>query len=585
MDIFRARSTLTTVRPSREEAVEPAHQDGVSVANERVVPSFHQTVADLLRARFPCLYVQTWEEERLLGDLWRIAQDETLVKRRRDVFTWSLTDGMVPAGQLPERQERPRASVDRSEPLRALDEVERGDRPAIYLLLDFHHFLGAHGQRPDPVIVRRIRNLGSRLKAAEHPKTVIFAAPQLVLPADLQKDVHLVDFPLPSQRELEAVLDRLIADNEGRVVVDLTPEDKELLVKASLGLTLQEAENAFARSMANDKRLDADDIALVLDEKRQAIRKTEILEYVVDGQSFDDLGGLRNMKTWLDKRNRSWLDAAKRYALPPPKGILVTGVPGCGKSLAAKCMSTSWQLPLLRMDVGRIFSGIVGSSEQNMRTALRTAEATAPCILWIDEIEKGFGGGRGAELDGGTSSRVFGSFLTWMQEKAAPVFVIATANRIDQLPPEFLRKGRFDEIFFVDLPTEVERQQIFSIHLHARLQDALVRGDLVLDDVALLGRLAKESEGFSGAEIEQAVVSALFEAFADQRPVMADDLSKAMRNTVPLSVTQAEQVRALREWANLRAVLATPSEDRVGYQQEDARGDAQGVRGGRTIDF
>jgi SpoVK/Ycf46/Vps4 family AAA+-type ATPase len=585
MDIFRARSTLTTVRPSREEAVEPAHQDGVSVANERVVPSFHQTVADLLRARFPCLYVQTWEEERLLGDLWRIAQDETLVKRRRDVFTWSLTDGMVPAGQLPERQERPRASVDRSEPLRALDEVERGDRPAIYLLLDFHHFLGAHGQRPDPVIVRRIRNLGSRLKAAEHPKTVIFAAPQLVLPADLQKDVHLVDFPLPSQRELEAVLDRLIADNEGRVVVDLTPEDKELLVKASLGLTLQEAENAFARSMANDKRLDADDIALVLDEKRQAIRKTEILEYVVDGQSFDDLGGLRNMKTWLDKRNRSWLDAAKRYALPPPKGILVTGVPGCGKSLAAKCMSTSWQLPLLRMDVGRIFSGIVGSSEQNMRTALRTAEATAPCILWIDEIEKGFGGGRGTELDGGTSSRVFGSFLTWMQEKAAPVFVIATANRIDQLPPEFLRKGRFDEIFFVDLPTEVERQQIFSIHLHARLQDALVRGDLVLDDVALLGRLAKESEGFSGAEIEQAVVSALFEAFADQRPVMADDLSKAMRNTVPLSVTQAEQVRALREWANLRAVLATPSEDRVGYQQEDARGDAQGVRGGRTIDF
>lgn len=304
-------------------------------------------------------------------------------------------------------------------------------------------------------------------------------------------------------------------------------------------------------------------------------------------------------------QNNSWLAEAASYGLPAPKGVLITGVPGCGKSLTAKAIATAWTLPLLRLDIGRVFAGLVGSSEQNMRTAIRTAEATAPCVLWIDEIEKGFSGVGPGGGDSGTSSRVFGSFLTWMQEKSKPVFVIATANNIESLPAEFLRKGRFDEIFFVDLPTEAERVRIWDLHLNRRLRDRDVAADLDMRP-ALNELLAGISEGYSGAEIEQSVIGALFDAFADRRRLVLDDLVRAVNNMVPLSITQAEQISRIRAWADVRAVAATAAEDRSKYQHGDVgaepprplapagplgsaapadSGTMALSRGGRTVDF
>jgi len=440
---------------------------------------------------------------------------------------------------------------------------------------------------PDHQVLRKIRDLVPSLKQSPRPKNVVFLSPTHVLPNDLQKDVTIVEFDLPSFEEIKGVLGEMIAANRrsGRIAIDLVADEEERLAKAAMGLTLQEAENAFARAMVRNGRLDATDVEVIIEERRQIIRKTEILEFVKSDLDMSDVGGLENLKRWLKKRNNSWLEAAQRYGLPAPKGALITGVPGCGKSMTAKCISSMWQLPLLRLDVGKIFSGLVGSSEENMRTAIKTAEAIAPSILWIDEVEKGFGGA-GSSGDSGTSSRVFGTFLTWMQEKSSPVFVIATANNIHALPAEMMRKGRFDEIFFVDLPTLKERKDIFRLHMDKRLVNPDVLGLFKVTE-EVLEMLAEISEGFTGAEIEQAVISGLFEAFAEDRSIRVDDFVRAIRTTVPLSVTQAEQIRGIREWANVRAVAATRQEDRVEYagKVEGAEDDIRATRGGRTVDF
>jgi SpoVK/Ycf46/Vps4 family AAA+-type ATPase len=388
----------------------------------------------------------------------------------------------------------------------------------------------------------------------------------------------------------------------GRIRVDVDEDGRERLAKAAMGLTLHEAENAFARAMVDNGVLSNEDVRVVLEEKRQTIRKSGLLEFVPADINLDDVGGLQNLKRWLEKRNNSWMAEAADYGLPAPKGVLMTGVPGCGKSLTAKAIAAAWGLPLLRLDIGKVFSGLVGSSEQNMRNAIRSAEATAPCVLWIDEIEKGFSGASGGGGDSGTSTRVFGSFLTWMQEKTAPVFVIATANNVNSLPPEFLRKGRFDEIFFVDLPTTVERRDVWALHLKKRLHSDNVAAGISVND-ALTGRLADVTEGYAGAEIEQAVVVGLFDAFADRRPLSEQDLHRAVENMVPLSVTQAEQIGVIRSWAATRAIAATAMEDRSDYDASDEQpkpvgqstpdptaplntDDTDGyARGGRLVDF
>lgn len=543
--------------------------------------------SNLLKARFPYLYISTWEEERAVGAIQSVAKDAAMIKTPRAVYVWSLTNGMVGDGQ---------AGKDETKaPLKALEIIEKQSDAAVFVLKDFHIYFGGQGRAPDQQVIRKIRDLVPVLKQSAKPKNVVFLCPSLVLPNDLQKEVTIVDFDLPSFVEIKRVLDDMIVANRasGRIKIDLENDEAERLAKAALGLTLQEAENAFARAMVEDGHLNVEDVEVILDEKCQIIKKTEILEFIKSDLHMEDVGGLENLKRWLKKRDKSWLDSAQCYGLPAPKGVLITGVPGCGKSLIAKAISAAWQLPLLRLDIGKIFSGVIGSSEENMRKAIKTAEAIAPSILWIDEIEKGFSsvGGGG---DSGTSSRVFGSFLTWMQEKSKAVFVVATANNINSLPPELLRKGRFDEIFFVDLPTRKERSDIFMLHMKKRLTDPKAVGDFQLAPDTMV-RLAEQTEGFVGAEIEQVVVSGLFEAFAEDRSVRRDDFEKAIRNTVPLSVTQAEQIRAIREWANVRAVAATTQEQRAEYAQpapKTATPKGGGVgediitaRGGRTVDF
>lgn len=536
-------------------------------------------LANLLRARFPFLYVQTWEEQRILSLIHDVAQDTELIKTPREVLIWRVTTGLVDG--------KGQTKGDTKLPLKSLEFIEKYDKPCLFVLQDFHVFFGSEWRASDYQIIRKLRDMLTSMKQSEHPINVIFTSPFLALPEDLQKDITLVDFELPSFEEIKAVLEEMIHINErsGRIHIDLDEEGKERLAKAALGLTLTEAENAFARAMVEDGRLDVGDVEVVLQEKEQIIKKTEILEFVRSDLKMADVGGLENLKRWLSKRNKSWLDSARKYGLPAPKGVLITGVPGCGKSLISKSISSMWQLPLLRLDMSKIFRGIVGSSEENMRKAIQTAEAIAPSILWIDEIEKGFSGYSGGS-DSGTSARVFGQFLTWMQEKTSPVFVIATANQISALPAELMRKGRFDEIFFVDLPTRRERKEILKVHISKRLTDPDVSGEFELTD-EILEKLSANCEGFVGAEIEQMVIDALFEAYAENSAVRLEYFERAIANTVPLSVTLAEQIRGIRDWANVRAVAATPREDREEYVLEGS-GDPEDVRftrGGRTIDF
>ena len=399
----------------------------------------------------------------------------------------------------------------------------------------------------------------------------------------MQKEITILDMPLPTLSEIKAKFDKMITQNTQIDTSGLDEEGKEKLCKAAMGLTLQEAENAFALAMVNDGKVDVSDLDIILSEKMQVIKKTGILEFINTDIKISDVGGLENLKSWLNKRNNSWSESAKKYCLPAPKGVLITGVPGCGKSLTAKAMSAAWQLPLLKLDFGKIFSGIVGSSEENMRKAIKTAEAVAPSILWVDEIEKSLSG-LNSNGDSGTSSRIFGTFLTWMQEKTAPVFVIATANNINSLPAELLRKGRFDEIFFVDLPTQREREEIFKLHLSKRLKDKDVASKIEINS-DLYKQLAQMTEGFVGAEIEQVVISALYEAFFNKRPLEFSDLANTIKNVVPLSVTQKEQILAIRQWANIRAVAATKKDDMVEYSSKaDSDDDVNSSRGGRALD-
>lgn len=546
-------------------------------------------ISNLLKARFPYLYIQTWEEDRILSLIRSVSSNVELIKTPREVLTWKMTTGITNGqGHIKE---------DCKAPLKALEYIEKYDKPCIFVLHDFHIYFGGQGRLPDFQVIRKLRDMLFLIKQSVNPINIIFTSPFLILPDDLQKDITIVDFDLPTYKEIIDVLEEMITVNQqtGRIQFSLTSEDKERLAKAALGLTLSEAENAFARAMVEDGQLNIDDVDVILEEKEQIIKKTGILEFVRSELRMEDVGGLENLKRWLAKRNKSWLDSARKYGLPTPKGVLITGVPGCGKSLISKSISSMWQLPLLRLDMGKIFSGIVGSSEENMRKAIKTVEAISPSILWIDEIEKGFSGITNGG-DSGTSSRIFGQFLTWMQEKTSPVFVIATANNISSLPPELMRKGRFDEIFFADLPTKRERKEILKVHISKRLTDPDVIGNFQLTD-DILENLADRCEGFVGAEIEQLVIDALFEAYAENRCIYLQDFERAITNTVPLSITQAEQIRAIREWANVRAVSVTPQEDLEDYKQDKVvvtsisegsdkkDDDVRYRRGGRTIDF
>ena len=533
-------------------------------------------LSNLLKARFPYIYISTYEEERATKFIKSVVSNQAKVKVQREVLVWTQAIGL---------KNKDEVISNTSNPARLIEFIEKYDKDAVFILYDFHVFFGNKQRPADPVIVRSLRDLIPTLKTSNARKNVIFISPELNIPESLQKDIVIYDFPLPNLEDIKERLNKMISVNKRIDINELTEEDKDKLCKAALGLTMQEAENAFALAMVQDGKLNKNDIGIILEEKMQVIRKTGMLEYIQTNLGIDDIGGLDNLKKWLLKRNNSWSERAKKYCIPAPKGVLVTGIPGCGKSLTAKAMSTIWQLPLLRLDLGKIFSGIVGSSEENMRKAIATVEAVAPAILWVDEIEKGLNGVSSSN-DSGVSSRIFGTFLTWMQEKTAPVFVIATANNISKLPPELLRKGRFDEIFFVDLPTLTEREEIFKVHLAKRLKDEEVCANVKANDKKLISDLAQKTEGFIGSEIEQAVISALCDAFFENRALEIDDFNKAIENTVPLSKTQKESILAIREWANVRAVSASSKESIKKYTEKAKdEEDVTSTRGGRRLDI
>ncbi|HET6924044.1 MAG TPA: AAA family ATPase [Anaeromyxobacteraceae bacterium] len=502
-------------------------------------PRFVSELDTLIRARYPLVYLVTWEEARLDAIL-----EELATEHGKSLVTWSVTRGLRRLGGARG------APVDGGkDPVEMLGQVERLPDPSLVVLKDFHPFLG------DPTVVRALRELAHGLKSSF--TTVILLSPTLNIPTELEKEVTVLDVPLPSARDLLALLKEIVTvvRQSRSATVEIGKEDAEAIIKAAQGLTLSEAENAFAKAIAADGRLGKEDVKLVLEEKRQVIRKSGLLEYYPTDESLGNVGGLENVKTWLGRRTAAFGEAARRFGLPEPKGLLLLGVQGCGKSLTAKAIASTWRLPLLRLDMGRIFSGLVGSSEENLRKAIRVAESVAPAVLWTDEIEKGLSGsGSSGMTDGGVTARVFGAMLTWLQEKTAPVFVVATANRIELLPPELLRKGRFDEIFFIDLPTASEREEIFRIHVARRGRDATGY------DLASAARLA---HGFSGAEIEQAVVSALYDAFAEGRELEQRHLEHAVKETFPLAATMREEIEKLREWARTRTRPASsaPAED------------------------
>lgn len=479
----------------------------------------------LIRAKYPVLYVVSWEEQRVQQALQNICKD-----LGRNLHSWTLTQGFTPAfpvaanskGTLPGE-------------LEALATAREAPEFSVILLKDFHPFM------KDYRVVRLIRDLAFKFR--ERAQTLVILGPSLNLPTDVEKDVSVIDFGLPTADDIAAVLDQVIEsvrDND-KLDTKLSSEDRERIIQSAQGLTLDEVEAVFARSLVEKKRFDLD---AVLEEKKGIIRKTGLLEYYPPQNRITDVGGMELLKEWLDRRSKSLTDAAKAFGLPTPRGVLLLGVQGCGKSLLAKAIAAEWNLPMLKLDVGRIFGSLVGQSEENIRKAIKIAESVAPCVLWADELEKGFAGVGGSGVsDSGTTARVFATFLTWMQEKTAPVFLVATANDVTALPPEMLRKGRFDEIFFVDLPDLHEREAIFKIHFLKRDRDPANYD---------LAELAKATQGFSGAEIEQVIIGGLFTAFDSSRELIQADLLEEAKDTVPLSTMMREEIDELRTWAQLR---------------------------------
>jgi ATP-dependent 26S proteasome regulatory subunit len=496
--------------------------------------TIQQELETLVRARYPLLYVVSSEESRVQEAVSQIAQ-----RRQKGLFEWSSTTGIVTAGTSIQSQKH-RNSPTR-DPLAALDQVIDQVEPAIFLFKDFHPYL----TRNDPQVIRRLKDIALHLK--DSFKTIILVSPVLEIPKELEKEITVLTFPLPAMEDLGLLLDRIIEEirENKHVVIELDLSGRERLLQAALGLTLNEAENVFARIIVQHQRLTPEDVAEVSAQKQQIIRKSGLLEYCPAEETFSQVAGLGQLKEWLNKRSVAFSTEARAFGLPAPKGIFLLGVQGCGKSLSAKAVSSLWQLPLLRFDMGRMFGSFVGSSEENVRRAIGVAESVAPAILWVDEIDKAFAGSQGSgATDAGTTARVFGTFLTWLSEKTAPVFVVATANDISHLPPELLRKGRFDEIFFVDLPSPEERAEVFQIHLSRRGRDP-ERFDLPT--------LVSASHGFSGAEIEEAIISALYDAFYDQQSLGTTHILGALTEAVPLSRTMDEHIAALRQWAAGRA--------------------------------
>ena len=477
-----------------------------------------------IRSRFPLLCIVSHEEERIVDIVSSLCES-----RNCSMYSWDHADffQQVCSGSGGNGASVPSAK----DPLTALETIDKTSGDVVFLLRDFHQCWDKQ-----PRIVRKLRNLVQRLKYTK--KTVIVTTPVDSIPEELKDDMVMLDFPGPGYFDLLAILQDLLKAPNVKSNLDRNSGDR--IIRSALGLSSNQAQRVFAKAIVSNGLLDERDIELITAEKKQIIRESGALEYFAPSETLADVGGLEVLKEWLGMRERAFGREARDYGLPEPKGIALIGVPGTGKSLTAKMIASLWRLPLIRFDIGAVFGEFVGMSEQNVRRALRLAEAVSPCVLWIDEIEKGLSTGSG---DGGTSMRVFATMLSWMQEKTKPVFVVATANNISMLPPELMRRGRFDEIFFLDLPTSIERREIFEVHIKKRNRKP---------EAFDLQAIVDASENYVGAEIEQAVIDAMFIAFNDQadpgREFTTRDLLHALERLVPMSQSQRENIARLRAW-------------------------------------
>jgi SpoVK/Ycf46/Vps4 family AAA+-type ATPase len=501
-----------------------------------------------IRAKRPIIYICSHEEMRVVDAIKTVCQRPN---QNWAIVSWDCAQGLCvinPGVSMPSDNKilDPSAMLDWF----AEAQVDPEAKHAVLILKDFHKFIGADGSSGvvEAQIIRQLRNMAYGFMGRP-PKTIIILAPTLYLPAEIEKLCSVIDWPLPETEHIEdKILSMLEYAKVNTKLAEFTltypPEELEVIVSAFQGLTMDEIQLLCSYMMLTSKALVSNKIA---QHKRDVIRKSGVLDWIEPNDTLATVGGLHELKLWLAKRARSFTEEAKKFGLPAnPKGLLILGIQGGGKSLTARAIAAEWGLPLLRLDVGRIFHSNLGSTEANLRHVFKIAESISPCILWIDEIEKGFSGSGSSNMtDGGTSARVFGAMLTWMQEKTAPVYVVATANDVSNLPPELLRKGRFDEIFFVDLPSSEDREEIFNIHLVKSKRDPS-RFDIPL--------LAEVSDGYTGAEIEASIISAMYDAFDDdQREITSDDVINAIKETVPISVTMKERIDILRAWAKQRA--------------------------------
>lgn len=499
-----------------------------------------EKLKDMLNAYYPTFYLQTYEYNRTWMKIQSISKSLQNSGINVNLYKWNCVEGLSEV--IPECKPITEDGEDIIEPssvLKFIYSINDKTHKDIFILEDFNAYI------EEEEVKYYLRQISHRAKFTN--THVLLLSAVYKLPVELEKYITLLTTPLPDRKELEITL----RDVERACGTTLSVEMRNRLVDAALGMTTMEADLAFCLAAVKDGLGDNAPYT-VSSEKEQIIRKSGILDYFPKNEDLKDVGGMEVLKDWLFKRQKAYEKKARDFGLQEPKGLLLLGVPGCGKSLTAKSIASFWNMPLLRLDIGKVFQGLVGSSEDNIRKAIATSEAVAPCVLWIDEIEKGLSGVQSSgATDGGVTSRIFSTILTWMQEKTSPVFVVATANNINLLPPELLRKGRFDEIFFVDLPTAKERENIFSIHLKKKGQDPTKYP---------METLGEKTEGFNGAEIEECIKEAMFAAYVDnpETPkLMASHIMDAIKQTVPLSTTMKEQITALRSWAATRAKNAS----------------------------
>ncbi len=481
----------------------------------------------LIRARTPLIWIRSIEEERVE----KLLENSAKRLQPRRLASWDYIDGLnniLNSNGIGSRQ-----------PMAVLQWLKKleSTSPTILLLKDFHHFC------EDPGVLRMLRNLSKDLRSKPH--TIIISSGFWTPPNELDEDLTIIDLPLPKEEEIQTLLSNISNASNSNLDKDVLKE----LTNACGGLSESRIRKVAARALSQRGQIGKQDLLEVLEEKRQSIARSEVLEYCKTNKSTADVGGLDILKDWLNQRKQAFSKEAKEFGLPLPKGVLLVGPQGTGKSLIAKAIANNWSMPLLRLDVGRLFAGLVGASEARTRETIQRAEAMSPCILWIDEIDKAFGGD--GRSDGGTSQRVLANILTWMSEKTSSVFLVATANGIDKLPAELLRKGRFDEIFMLELPTKNERHSILKLHLQQRRPNLNIPLETIVD----------RTVGFSGAELEQSVIEAMHFAFAERRELQETDLILATNQLVPLSKTAREQLEALKAWSSTGR--ARPSSPKV----------------------